>query len=296
MPLYEVQSLDVWGNAHDGYEVNDRRSRGLLYVRPGGEMGGDDVVTGLIEAGHLNPAAEAAFRAGTLVLNSTGDGTIEISEEVEEPAEPEEGNENQLVDVGVRPLLVLVEEKIPHWYAYKFWSITLPTDKDEYPLEISANYATVVNRWQDGDNARETEAPVISFKIRAIGAGPSAVDRFDFYFLDWKKDGGSKRGLVGYSPGSGEPVYLTRAQLNSLLVALDKRMEQGPVKTKRYLAQTYGPQGGYAYEAVIPANQSWDEDTEWNTVMIDKDELGEEIGVVVIDGHEMRVWRADELS
>jgi hypothetical protein len=48
---YRVVSLDVWGNAEDGYEVNDTRTAG--YVELANDADDRDVLDVLIDHGYL---------------------------------------------------------------------------------------------------------------------------------------------------------------------------------------------------------------------------------------------------
>ena len=73
-------------------------------------------------------------------------------------------------------------------------------------------------------------------------------------------------------------------------------------KANVFLAQTYGPQSGYAYEIDLdnfdkngdPLNWTDAHTDDWDHVLVDLEDFGAEVGVIVLDGVEMRVWeRAD---
>jgi hypothetical protein len=79
MPLFEVRSLDVWGNAVEGYEVNNSFREGTVRVAPKS----DDLalVKALVRDGHLQPIAIQAFENGDLAVEDHGMGDfLEITE------------------------------------------------------------------------------------------------------------------------------------------------------------------------------------------------------------------------
>ncbi len=296
MPIYEVRSLDVWGNAVDGYEINDQRRIGEVYLRP--TDGDPDVLQPLIDAGLLRNLPD-----DDLQVEISGDGEgIEISELVVEDVLIRDEDENVARDdngtrevQGERPLLELHRVRLSDGEdADTFWTLEYDGLRDlrgnDYKLIINASFELKKNRWVDGDEPRE---PILSFGILPMfNAGPGEPDTFDFYFADkkWRKS-------IGFDPITSEPFKLSKDQISDMLVALDEFMEKGPVMVDRYIAQNYGPQNGYAYELEVLKGKRWNEapSSAWNTVVVDRDDFGDEVGVVVIDGVEMRVWRADEL-
>lgn len=79
MPKYTVTDyFDVWGNAVDGYEVNNQSSGPEVMIR--GEATDEQFVKALIEAGALAKNALALFEDGELMVGDDGGDGIEISE------------------------------------------------------------------------------------------------------------------------------------------------------------------------------------------------------------------------
>lgn len=91
---YEVRSLDMWGNARDGYEQNNSFRVGTITLRDDGHEGGygddDAIVAALRDAGFLNrnvlgPMEAANGLEGPRVqVEDNGDAFIEIAD----PDEP----------------------------------------------------------------------------------------------------------------------------------------------------------------------------------------------------------------
>jgi len=95
MPMYEIHSLDVWGNAAEGFEVNNQYRVGEIYLRPHEtEL---DIVRQLIGYGSLKPTAEAALRGGTLTVDR--DDMITVSDVETELAVVTGGDGNRWLDV-----------------------------------------------------------------------------------------------------------------------------------------------------------------------------------------------------
>ena len=239
MPIYEVQSLDVWGNARDGYEINDQRRIGEIYLRPtdiaeGGDL---DIIRNLVNAGYLGEYAPTAFRDGDLLLE-VGEEDIEVLElvledvEVEPDDDLEQTSGDAVQHEGERPLLHLSHDR-QTWNegnAEPFWKTVEPVmgyHHEDYELHITASYMVDHSTWVDGDTKRENEIPLIIFTVKPMIRGePTAEggpDSFQFFFRDkkWKK-------RIGFDPITSEPIKLSGDQVADLLVSLDKLMEEGP--------------------------------------------------------------------
>jgi hypothetical protein len=93
--MYEILSFDVWGNAAEGFEVNNQFRRGEIYLRP--HETALDVVRQLIEHGALLPGAEAALLGGTLTVDL--DEMITVSDVETELAVVTGGDGNRWLDV-----------------------------------------------------------------------------------------------------------------------------------------------------------------------------------------------------
>ena len=303
MPTYEVLSLDVWGNASDGYEVNDQHRAGQVYIQPTEDDLG--IVLALIRDGFLNEEAESHFNAGGLSVSDEGEG-YELAEQEEEL--DEEGNE---VDGGFRPFFQLNEVRLTYDGGFPFWKTTLERfelkNSDPHLVEVTAFFIDAKT------------GPVLEFRLASrlprarAGHAPghrTPQDIFQFWFKNWAHEDTSakiplidrrptrKAGPIGFDPWTSDELVLTAQQMQDCLVALDKAMESQDelvLEGDRFLAQSYGPQGGYAYEFM---GERWNEapNDAWDNVVVGKEDFGEEVGVVVIDGHEMRVWKAAEPS
>lgn len=89
MPIYEARSLDVNGNPVDGYEVNDTRSLGEVYVQPASlfdddmtaDAAGwsDAIIAALVDRKWLSVNAPRMLEAGELELEFN-DREVTISE------------------------------------------------------------------------------------------------------------------------------------------------------------------------------------------------------------------------
>ena len=85
MPIWTVMTLDVWGNAAEGFEINNQFRSGEVYIPPPPPPPAPEadhqptILEALIENGDLNSQALREFEANTLQIEE-GDGTIEISE------------------------------------------------------------------------------------------------------------------------------------------------------------------------------------------------------------------------
>jgi hypothetical protein len=99
MPRYEVSSLDVWGNAVDGYDVNNQFREGTLLIRPG--AGDADLVKALVDNGYLNRAAIGAFVTGDLEVGDNVD-FLEISEPDPTFSAVDENGEARYLDANTR--------------------------------------------------------------------------------------------------------------------------------------------------------------------------------------------------
>jgi hypothetical protein len=281
MPLYEVQSLDVWGNARD---------IGEIYLSPTDiaidEEPGRPVMNALVDAGFLGEYAREAYARDEIQVEADEE-SVQITETVNEEIE------------GEKPLLNLDRVRLT-WnegLAEPFWSVVIQVPgfhHEDYELHVRASYMVEVLKWQDGYTPRENEIPLLIFYVKPMVNGePTAEggpDSFQFYFAEkkWMK-------RIGFDPITSEPIKLSGDQVADLLVSLDKFMEEGPVERVRYLAQNHGPQSGYAFEYTGAGKWNEATDYQWDTVVVDRDDFGEEVGVVVINGVEMRVWEADEL-
>ena len=86
MPRYEIRTLDVWGNARNGFEVNQTFHAGHLDVARNlleGEGWDQRLVEALIEAGHLNAAALELLEQGRLQIEDYDGSHISVDEFVE---------------------------------------------------------------------------------------------------------------------------------------------------------------------------------------------------------------------
>lgn len=210
MPLYRVSTPDVWGNAVEGYEVNDQRAAGEVYVRPG--TGDEELVGVLIDAGHLRPAARQAFRDGALQVDAPGfDGDVTITENdpqwaavdpeaaeqrwlgassrAEAEAQLEEGEEAEEV-VGERPILLLSALE-GHPQGAPVWSGVV----DDATVEV----------FRGAPNFRRVVVAVASTAHWTVGS----ADTFEVGLGDWLH--GSLQGEL-FHPGTGEPLRLSDAQ------------------------------------------------------------------------------------
>ena len=304
MPIYTVSSLDVWGNAIDGYTVNDQFRQGEVYLQPGEDERG--TVLALMRDGYLSDAAEALFASGELQIgDDSGEGHIELVE-----LQEEEFDEEGEPVAGSMPILHLDENRLSYDEGLPFWR-TLERFESK---RSGPHLLDVVARYWD-DTAR-THNPILSFEVTARSApgaerGPHNIsDKFQFFLEDWAKErktplapffvgskfvGDKKAGRVGFDPWTSDEVFLDTAQVQDLLIALDKFLEtEEPIEVEpktRLIAQNHGPQSGYAYEAFQRQGESLDE-LEWSIGVVDREDFGEEFGVVVVDGQEMRVWKA----
>lgn len=60
MPIYNVGSLDVWGNAAEGFTINNEYKAGHVYIYMGlpGDENDRDVIEALIEDGRSKPSSK----------------------------------------------------------------------------------------------------------------------------------------------------------------------------------------------------------------------------------------------
>lgn len=106
MARYEVRSVDVWGNAVDGFEVNNSFLVGEVSVRPVEQIGvreggGDrDLVQALVRAGFLGTNAMNQLEEGNLELEDNYDGLTEISEPEVAWAAVSESGEQRYLDLN----------------------------------------------------------------------------------------------------------------------------------------------------------------------------------------------------
>lgn len=217
MPLFEIHTLDVWGNAAEGFEINNEFRAGTIYIPPIEDF---DVVAALVDEDHLDARALEEHEAGTLQVEY-GDGTIEISEtDVEIAVETRDGHrwldvngtleevralavEDGLLEEGEspddivesedqRPLLILNEIRLTYDGGVPFWRErrVVPASPgnmtpDEHDLEIIASIDS------------RTEPRVITISVAAgtahdvsepvVGAPAPVEDSFDYWFADWMK-------------------------------------------------------------------------------------------------------------
>jgi len=233
MPLYEVRSLDVWGNAVDGYEINNTFRDGEVYIPP--DAGDDEIIGILAGHGHLNRRAAEMLQAGQAFVEDDGGGLIEITELDPELAavsdendegryigsedELEEGERSETVE-GHRPVLNLMAvdlttTRLPFWRQ----GISVPADKNHeaYDVEVIANVDS------------QTDPKVISFTIGFNSAlrEDTIDDYFDYWFSDWMKK--AKKGDIRYvtDPMTLEDIELSEEDFASLQVHLDHFMQTG---------------------------------------------------------------------
>lgn len=57
---WHVISLDVWGNAEEGFEVNDRRECGTVEIESN-DPGDGDIIDALVDAEYLKPGSLGRF-------------------------------------------------------------------------------------------------------------------------------------------------------------------------------------------------------------------------------------------
>lgn len=221
MPVYNVNTLDVWGNAVDGFEVNNQFSAGTVYVPPNG-----DVVQILVDAGHLNESALAEHSADTLQVEH-GDGTIEISETQTDEAAPEDGEGEMEVVSAQFPLLILEEARLTHDPMFPVWRTSVKRSelKGVRGRRLAFPYTLDVIASLDSP----TEPRVIRFEVSASlsrthsgGGRTPESDSFDFWYADWVRG----KGKIGVDLFSSEELDLGADHVR-LLVAIDSFLETG---------------------------------------------------------------------
>ncbi len=248
MPIYLVHSLDVWGNPVDGYEINEERDIGEVYIPVRHEEENDvSIIAALVERRFLSSTAQRAFDDERILIGGApGDEDIEIFErDTALSAVNEDGeerfieSERDLTDHDVaqtinddRPLFHLVKTKLKWERLSSFYRLVLPVKcmhMEDYELRIVASYG------QEGKNP-----PVISFLVSPYALNGQPVsdaesDEFDFYLADWVKGDSTttsfpknkKAGRIGFDPLTSEELYLTKDQLSDLMVHLDHFLEKG---------------------------------------------------------------------
>ncbi len=241
MPIYSVRSLDTVGNPVDGYEVNDTRNLGEVYVArlPERQLGYDyafPFLTALITAEYLGDITRDDIR-----VEHSGDGDVEIqlletayagtigneprfiamaprSRSVREAdrqraaadAQLRTDEEMDFID-GFQPILSLEPQFISDSIRdekNKIWQLAFPTEDDGLRL-VEVGY--------DGESQR------IGVTVLVLDAKnvERAVDEFEWPFLDWRQ-----KPTFGFDPVDGEELKPTKKQLEEILVALDGALER----------------------------------------------------------------------
>ncbi len=238
MPIYEVRSLDVLGNPVDGYEVNDTRRLGEVYLPPGSTYD-EGVINALVEKGFLTENAVELLHANELAVEDVDDQIEVQTREVafsgdndndgarfiemapdappnsakyrraQESAERalEEGETLQF-DEGYRPWLNLMNLQEYVKGLKPFWSTKFKRFGQFEPIEIVASISP--------------DFLHIQFEVGPGGIGSGSDDEFNWHLADW-----NRRPTFGFDPITSEEIRPTTDQLAEILVALDHFMETG---------------------------------------------------------------------
>lgn len=244
MPLYEVRSLDVWGNAAEGFEVNDSFRAGEIYIPPEA-----DPIPLLVEAGFLE---QLALQADSGVDFDVGDNTIEITELdreiavasrhgdrwLEFPGTLEEAQEearvgNLELQAGESPEDIYWSESLRPLYTLEtdapFTSDVEGTEFWRTRVRIPAMPGNMMPDEHDLDIVLGYDSNETNSTVSIVGVDPAAprragevgpVDRFIWYLGDWLK-----KPSFGFDPLTREELVPTGRQITEIQVALDAFME-----------------------------------------------------------------------
>ncbi len=244
MPLYEARSLDALGNPVDGYEVNDTRNLGEVYINPlaaESMLNEGNIPYTLVDAGLLGGAVEVDARSSDdvtfVVLEEAfarswpdgGTSFIEVMsqdgrarERMRQKLERElkmngEGAELEVVD-GYRPVLSLEPQFISDNIAEEeFWS----SDPERHLASL-----THPNGWRTYiELAFDEESQRIQARVLVDDGNTS--DAFEWQFVDWRK-----KPSLGWDPVSSEEIVPTKSQMEQILVAMDAFLESGAVQPR----------------------------------------------------------------
>jgi len=220
MPRYEIRTLDVWGNARDGFEVNQTFHEGYLNLARNeleGEGWDQRLVEALVDEGALGAAARELLEEEQLQVEDLWGGgrgggwreegsSIEIAELVQQPDEElEEPFE------AWRPILVL-GLMMPATKPHQFWARTL-FDEDGTKEKLVLAVDAFQQIWSC---------------LR--------IDRADWFYTwsipELRRAMHNAQELHAGVDSTGDQVYLYADEFEEVLVALDAYLEQGKPNSK----------------------------------------------------------------
>lgn len=315
MPRYTVRSLDVWGNAVDGYNINNQFKNGEVLLRL--DASEQEIVEALVHAGHLNKTALEMLKEGSLQVSDDSDGeTIIITEndadeavingetgELEYDAAVDEERGDRVEEVvGEKPLLNLEsaydpenEQAEPFWRAEltgpTIWELRADREHIEGTRETKRGKKGTlrVESWVDGEFFGTFDFPDDFEDDVVLGIGKEHVLR------------GQPNEVVGTTKLTEEQTvaleaFLDRGKAMPEMLKVPAVNVSGKI-TKFIAAQR--PENGYAYtvdidnlydDGVPVRNWTEVENDTWEQSVVDHSDFGQEVGVVIIDGREYHVW------
>ncbi len=252
MPLYLVRSLDVLGNPVDGYEVNDTRSLGELYVRP--PFGPEDLGQQILEA--LEGTRWLDGLDG-VSIEDNGDDDLEVT--AAETAFVVLGDEPG-PDGGTR--FVSMAEGLPPLTAALTASGASLTDRRRYErsrqkaedqldlgevLDVLDGHRPVLSLegqfisdsgprvfWASAKDTKRSEngtqyavQSLVKFdpesqRIQVEVLADTVIDYFEWELAEWQR-----RPRLGFDPIDGLELVPGRGEVAAVLVALDGELEKG---------------------------------------------------------------------
>lgn len=253
MPIYEVRSVDAVGNPVDGYEVNDTRRVGEVYIPPSGEIGMQDDER--VRERYDGQIIGALADAGLLGDHVYGMPVVEHVNEIEiyEPevcfAGEDQGRERYIEMApaqGVSPAerrryeaaedrarrelqgdeeLVTIDNLVPILFLE-------PQElRGEGPTADGTAFWETKVKVDHADNLQSDSHQsriILGYAdgrlgveiVAQDGRSPLSSDRFEWDLVEWQR-----KPSFGYDPLTNDELSPTKAQVREILVALDQHLE-----------------------------------------------------------------------
>ncbi len=212
MPLYSVRSLVAVGNPVDGYEVNDSRAAGEVYIRPWSDEAGP----GLEQDDPNVREVIGALADAELLGDEAGPVEVEFHDSLE--------TEMILVNEPEYAPYLELERQILHGGGpiidrTQFWQHEIHR-RGGYDESSPFPRAPYDIRFVLGYDAGRLGVEVL------VGASvdPRPLtqrDRFEWDLAEWQR-----RPTFGFDPLTSEEIRPTKKQLAEILVALDQYLEK----------------------------------------------------------------------